>query len=407
MQKVFEVPAFKVTPDHITIYNVLVGCLPSDKKNEGYKNITKNSNKYWELSFNARKRLKEKLSLFIYTSKNKNIKGKIFLKDYNKMTIEKSPSNDYIKNVNYKMVMITLTLPAKQKHTDNEIKSKLLNQFLTEMRTKKHFTDYIWKAEKQDNGNIHFHILTNKYISWELIREVWNRIVNKKGFKYVADYQKKQQKFFQNGFKSYPTDNRPYAVQYNAYTKNKKCNWTNPNSTDVVAIKNSKYLLNYLIKYIGKGVTNTIRKQRLVLLYDRQKMFQNLDHEKLHKSIISQIYGNPNFISYEMEINIEEIFDNIIKKTDKLLCIINEQIDYLKKKGVQGLIWSSSATISKLKSLSVLDVQDFIPSIIELNVKSQSKSVLEIAKLKFETYYYDIKQFPKLQKEFDNHLINL
>lgn len=89
----------------------------------------------------------------------------------------------------HKVVFVTLTLPAKQRHSDVEIKSKCLNQLLTELRDKYGVTLYVWKAERQKNGNLHFHLLVNRYIPAMELRDSWNRILSKLG--YIDDFEVK------------------------------------------------------------------------------------------------------------------------------------------------------------------------------------------------------------------------
>lgn len=77
---------------------------------------------------------------------------------------------------NYKLIFITLTLSAAQIHSDNTIKLKLLQPFLRILRNRWKVKNYLWKAEAQDNGNIHFHITTDQFINWKALREVWNTL---------------------------------------------------------------------------------------------------------------------------------------------------------------------------------------------------------------------------------------
>jgi len=153
----------------------------------------------------------------------------------------------------YKLGMITLTLPSKQMHTDNEIKHHCLNHFFTILRTKFDLQNYIWKAEKQKNGNIHFHIVIDKYIDHSVIRPVWNDILSKLG--YIEAYRREQIEFHKNGFKPRPELFKKWSLkkQIEAYKSGKIHNWSNPNSTDgphsLKKIKNAKaYLAKYLTK---------------------------------------------------------------------------------------------------------------------------------------------------------------
>lgn len=122
---------------------------------------------------------------------------------------------------NYKLIFITLTLSATQIHSDAIIKKQLLQPFIRLLRNKWNIQNYLWKAEAQDNGNIHFHITTDRFIHWEEIRNTWNTIqetlTDKEGKGYIS-----------------------------------RSKSTNPNSTDVHAVYKVKNLASYLCKYISK-----------------------------------------------------------------------------------------------------------------------------------------------------------
>lgn len=122
----------------------------------------------------------------------------------------------------FKINFITLTLPSKQSESDTDFKHKYLNQFLIEAKKKWNLINYVWKAERQKNGNIHIHIVSDVFIPWLELRNVWNRILNKEN--YIEEYYKK---------------------------------WKhdNPNSTDIHSIKESEKIMGYMSKYITKNVT--------------------------------------------------------------------------------------------------------------------------------------------------------
>ena len=72
---------------------------------------------------------------------------------------------------------ITLTID-KQLHED-KIYAKALNKFFTS--TIKHYgkLSYLWVAETQENGNLHFHIIFNKYLDWQRLNYYWaKQLVN-------------------------------------------------------------------------------------------------------------------------------------------------------------------------------------------------------------------------------------
>ncbi len=378
------IPTYKLSADHLTLYYNGSTQFLSDCDKSGRENLLDNENKYFELSQNARVRLKERVTLFAYTSENKKIQGNKFVRDLNKYEISKNDKSKYKQSQFYKIVMITLTLPAKQKHTDTIIKSKLLNQFLSEMKAQGYFEDYIWKAEKQDNGNIHFHIITNQFVKWQVIRKIWNRILNKKKFNYVDDFSSNMQKFFKDGFRKFKNDSRPYIKQYKVYTQNKKEGWSNPNTTDIVAIVNSQFLVFYLVKYIAKGVTNSIRKARLELLYDRK--------EKLEEITFEQDQETAKYVR--------------INKVNDLIEKINTTIDILKNQGVKGRIWSCSSGVTKLKPITDIEHFHNIPNIEKVKKISRHTSCFNIGSRDILTYYFDIKKTPKLKQILDKHIID-
>lgn len=162
-----------------------------------------------------------------------------------------SPSTK--KKFKFKISFITLTLASKQVHSDNEIKSELLNQFLIEARKKWGVDKYVWRAEKQMNGNIHFHIVVDKFIQYDRLRKVWNRIQNKLG--YVDRYADNQMDFHKEGFRFQKkfAKNWSYAKQKKAYHEGMACNWINPNSTDIHSVTKVRNLANYIGKYCSKN----------------------------------------------------------------------------------------------------------------------------------------------------------
>jgi hypothetical protein len=121
----------------------------------------------------------------------------------------------------FKVNFITLTLPSPQGSiTDKQLKNECLDNWIKRMRRKYKLKSYVWRAEKQKNGNLHFHIITDVWIRYDHIRNDWNEVLQK--FKFIDEFEKK------NGHR-------------------------NPNSTDVHAVWKVKNLTQYFIKYMTKG----------------------------------------------------------------------------------------------------------------------------------------------------------
>jgi len=132
-------------------------------------------------------------------------------------TVEKPSTGQKFK---MKINFITLTLPSEQGYiTDQEIKKKCLEPFILAMRRKFGMQSYIWRAERQKNGNLHFHITTNVYVPYDQLRDIWNEKLQKLGF--IDRYQNK------HGHR-------------------------HPNSTDVHSVRKIKDIQRYLVKYMSK-----------------------------------------------------------------------------------------------------------------------------------------------------------
>jgi hypothetical protein len=114
---------------------------------------------------------------------------------------------------------ITLTLSSRQVHCDKTIKRECLNHFLIYLKRHYGAVNYIWKAELQKNGNIHYHIITDKYIPHQELRELWNMAQNR--LSYVDMFEQHR----------------------------------NPNSTDIHSLKRVRNVMSYVGKYMSKSVT--------------------------------------------------------------------------------------------------------------------------------------------------------
>lgn len=127
------------------------------------------------------------------------------------------PGKDYAFKV--KLAFVTLTLPSTQIHCDKILTKECLNQLLVELRKYHNVKNYVWKAEAQENGNLHYHIAIDTPVDYDKLRDRWNRITNKLG--YVDRFEE----------------------------KNKH---RNPNSTDIHKIKDVKNVGAYISEYMAK-----------------------------------------------------------------------------------------------------------------------------------------------------------
>lgn len=188
---------------------------------------------------------------------------------------------------------VTLTLPVKQVHSDEDLRRYCFGpfiQYLTGDREKGlsgwGVRSYLWVAETQKNGNLHFHVLIDRAIPWRRIRDAWNRCLER--LNYITDYGDWQRAVYRNGFrvrkemlehalekarfrakqqkKKFTARDRAAVVrretdrQRRAYDEGVACDWTDPNSTDIHAIQNIKKLTAYVTKYMTKEPERAYRR---------------------------------------------------------------------------------------------------------------------------------------------------
>lgn len=120
----------------------------------------------------------------------------------------------------HSLSFITLTFSSKEAHlTAKEGHKRLLAPWLLKMKRKAEMRTYIWKAELQQNGQLHYHVTTPSWINYTLIRDEWNTLLRKEGL--ATTYQSK--------------------------------NGQPQNSTDVHAVYKVKDMAAYLCKYLSKA----------------------------------------------------------------------------------------------------------------------------------------------------------
>jgi len=197
-----KIPCLSIRPGYIACYNTYTETHYNRPLRMSWLDNFKANDHKGKVSRNAEKRIKNAIDWLLALASDKQFTR---FKD----------GRSYWFKINF----VTLTLSSPQMHSDNTIKKELLNQLLVEARKKWNIIHYLWRAERQKNGNIHFHLVCDKFIPWSELRDTWNRIQNKLG--YVDRFHDKHKK-------------------------------RNPNSTDVHSIKNIKNISAYLSKYCSK-----------------------------------------------------------------------------------------------------------------------------------------------------------
>lgn len=121
----------------------------------------------------------------------------------------------------HRLSFITLTVSSQKNISAKEAYQKLLAGFLQWLRKSKGVKTYIWKAELQARGQIHYHITLPDFIHYKEIRDEWNKLQKAAGL--LDEYAKEHGHF-------------------------------NPNSTDIHDVRHVKNLSSYIVKELGKSI---------------------------------------------------------------------------------------------------------------------------------------------------------
>lgn len=238
----------------------------NDKSNKLNKGYHRNDS---ELSALSRKKMSKAISYIVYSAKPKSMQPSM-----------------YMRAVNYKLTFVTLTLSSPQVHSDLEIKSLLLNDFFTQAKCAWSVTKFVWRAEKQRNGTIHFHVLTDKYIPWNELRTVWNRIQNKLG--YVDRYRESMKRYHDKGIRFRYDLQATWSLknQIKAYNAGCASDWSNPNSTDIHSVAEIRNAIAYVSKYMSKDNKSKYNPVRHRFLAECKR-----DHIIMSDDMIDELSG--------------------------------------------------------------------------------------------------------------------
>lgn len=136
-------------------------------------------------------------------------------------------NGEYLK---FRINFITLTISSTSKMIKGKEAHKLLLEpFLLWLKRKHGLKMYLWKAELQERGQLHYHLITDCYVPWRWLRDKWNALQKENG--YLEDY-----------YHGYDGESGQMRYSYDA------------NSTDVHSIYKEKDLVGYVKKEIFKYI---------------------------------------------------------------------------------------------------------------------------------------------------------
>lgn len=156
----------------------------------------------------------------------------------------------------FRLNFITLTVTNSQRLIEaHEAYETLLSKTLLYFKRKFGVKDYLWKAEKQQNGQIHYHLASNTFIPQNFVRWKWNKVCKEAG---LLD---------------------TFAKQYGTF---------NPASTEVTSIVHVQDAKSYIAKEFAKkeGIQDIEIKGKVWDSNDelKRKMFtENLTAETFYK----------------------------------------------------------------------------------------------------------------------------
>lgn len=308
----------KLTSNYCTIYESTIDGTPLATGSTSAINFVDTFHDC-KMKVSAIKTIKKAANIIVAISRKKHysqLRAKVGCTSYRNQDVVKNAAKA-AKN-GHLATFVTLTLPSVQNHTDTELTKYCLNPFLVYARKYYHVRYYIWKKELQENGNLHYHLMLDRYIDAKSLRKTWNKIINKgyvegvnNPFDYVERYHNKWIDFYKNGlnrddlkkyisklpsiraeidklteFSSYQEylqieaniierELNKYIERYNAEMKitNVDLRFRNPNTTDIQAVKSPKLISAYLAKYISKDLEATpklIEYWKMVEYYKNQ-----------------------------------------------------------------------------------------------------------------------------------------
>jgi hypothetical protein len=186
-------------------------------------NADKSSKGGDKLNEESLKNLEKKYTLDTVSDKRKSQLKRILSIWFDGLQMAKRNKFKGVRVENQYPTFVTLTLSSKQVHTDNFIKRHLLGRFIERLQRGYLVKFWFWTAETQANGNIHFHLIIDKYISHVDIRREWNLLQKSYGY-----HDKEISKENSYGY----------------------------NSTDIKRVKDLLRCLYYLVNYCFKKSTN-------------------------------------------------------------------------------------------------------------------------------------------------------
>lgn len=206
----FTIPQIQVRSNSFVLFDLIdsTANFSSSLQLKRIQNMTLQQKKQYSGSLTAgtKKRLAKAIDLMVQSIKPQRIYSPVAMRE-----------------ITHRLSFITLTVSSQKNITAKEAYRKAFKHFIQWLRRTQKVTTYVWKAETQKRGQIHYHITTPSYIHYQEIKDKWNNLQRHAGW--LEDYHKAKGHY-------------------------------NPNSTDIHEVRKVKDLSSYMIKEFCKTIQN-------------------------------------------------------------------------------------------------------------------------------------------------------
>jgi hypothetical protein len=259
--------------------------------------------------------------------------------------------NNQFERKKHHISMITLTLSSEQMHKDKYLKKNLFSRYVEEIKRKYDIDHYFMRYENQKNGNLHAHLLIDKYIPANEIQKIWNAKQDALG--YIDEFEKKHNHRFppSTHVESFynDVDRTNYLLEYTTKkSKNKPVEGRQYSMShslkeiDVFETIITNKISNIVDQIIKTG-TKTIHQDEFftVILCDRQYLANCLgsqfqfEYNEYYQRCYNYLYRN-NLHPYEEERKKSEV--EVINEEGKSYTVTADHVDKLVETVVQQVI---------------------------------------------------------------------
>lgn len=375
-------PTVKINANYICVYDTLIdgAATPVNLRGGHAVNFWDNFHDM-QMSPAAVKSIKKAVNTILFLSRKRHFdelkaRKKVSCTGFRQNAVKKDKKH----NAKYLCTFLTLTLQAKQEHTDDELTKGLINPLMSYARKYFGVRYYIWKKELQKNGNVHFHLVTDRFIDHKALRKAWNRLCNrgkvngiKTPFTYVDQYRNKMLQRFAGGWDDkrilddlryspnvqdrvneqvealeFKSRRQVTAIEYDLifnkilnfefqrykryYNEEMKKpaaeQFKSPNSTDISAVSTPQGVASYVAKYISKDFA--VEDPSLNVYLNTVKFYKDTIWGLMREADKKRENGE----DYTEERDLMEHYKNSL-------------IDYREKEcPIKGRIWFKSASLT-------------------------------------------------------------